>query len=118
MTPPLAPTSVTAVATIRTLTDEELWALVFEAAGAATAPLLRDSGIVMPDREVADGVRSVMADHGFGVPPLGYRVDERRPDSDAGLAEAKALLREVCDAGMVRKTTLEKIGAFLGRVEP
>lgn len=56
------------------LSVDELWSLVFEAAGAATAPLLADNpAYTYPSERVADAVRRVLAERGFIEPPVGYR---------------------------------------------
>jgi len=55
------------------LTAEDLWGLVYECAGAASAPFMRDHPHVMPSEEIIEGVNRVMAEHGFADPPRGYR---------------------------------------------
>lgn len=56
------------------LDTEEVVGLAFEAAGAASAPFMRDHPrYVMPTEEIGDGVRRVLADHGITELPEGYR---------------------------------------------
>lgn len=55
------------------MSELALWGLVFECAGAATAPLLQDHpDYVFPSERVAAAVRACMADNGFTHPPQGY----------------------------------------------
>jgi hypothetical protein len=54
-------------------TIERLWGMMFEGAGAATAGMWRRSGEVFPSEEVSAAVATVLHDHGFKDPPLGYQ---------------------------------------------
>lgn len=61
-----------AEASLGPMKTDDLWGLVFQAAGAATVGMWQRSGEVFPSEEVGDACRRVMADHGF-EPPQGYR---------------------------------------------
>ena len=57
------------------LSHYKLWGLVFQAAGAATQPLLEDHpDYVFPSERVAENVAHVLEEAGFGPPPYGYTV--------------------------------------------
>ena len=62
------------MATMHQIEDKALWNLVFEAAGAATGPLLEDNpNYTFPSERVSARVMNVMKEHGFHNPPEGYR---------------------------------------------
>jgi hypothetical protein len=62
------------VALILEKIKEPVWGLVFECAGAATAPLLQDHpDYVFPSERVEESVSHALAEHGFTEPPHGYQ---------------------------------------------
>jgi hypothetical protein len=80
---------------------EGLWGLTFEAAGAATAPLMRDHpDYVFPSEEVSEGVRNVLHRHGFTDPPEGYTLRDRPAPVPvvATAKDAEALRQSILDA--------------------
>jgi hypothetical protein len=63
----------------------ELHELVFLAAGAATAPLMRDSGLVMPSEEIIANVNQILEERGYppSVPNAGPHAEDWLAISDA-----------------------------------
>ena len=69
------------------LTTEDLHTLVFEAAGAATAPCLSGApGLVMPTEEVVEGVNAVLASK--GLPTSVDRHGDEAPDNAEAASSA------------------------------
>jgi hypothetical protein len=76
-----------------------LWGLVHEAAGAATAPLMRDHPhYVFPDQEVSEAVRNVLRDHGFDEPPQGYANGKVSVPVIATAADAERIRDRILEA--------------------
>jgi hypothetical protein len=80
---------------IITMTEERVWGLAFQAAGAASVPFMRDHPqYVMPDGDITEGVTNVLADFGFTAPPVGYKAAV--PDqTDAAIAARERTRRRM-----------------------